>query len=152
METGRLSKVAVLLQEVANWAIAQEDVVGVVLVGSFASGRAGPGSDVDLVIISKASQILLEDSSWTQLFGSSKRVSWEDWGKVRSLRVRYERGLEVEFGIAGADWIASPIDEGTNEVLRSGAALVYDREGAVAKTLRDNDIDYWRIPSGGEAW
>ena len=70
--------------------------------------------------------MLLNDRAWTNDFGAVERERVEDWGPLTSVRVRYARGLEVEFGVAAVDWA---IAEGTDEVLRGGFQVLLDRDG-----------------------
>lgn len=117
------------LSAVSAWAAAEPGIAAIALVGSHARGAARPGSDVDLVVLSDASERFLEDTSWVSRFGSAKRRTLERWGRVTSVRVWYEAGGEVEFGFATPDWAATPLDEGTRRVAESGLRALFDREG-----------------------
>lgn len=44
-------EVSAILADVCRWARSRSDILGVALVGSHASGRAGEESDVDLAIV-----------------------------------------------------------------------------------------------------
>jgi len=114
-------------------------VSGVVIVGSYARGDPTPGSDVDLVIIAETPNSLLVDRAWLQSFGKEVDGSPEDWGKVQSLRADLGDGLEVEFGIAGDDWLEQPIDDGTAAVLRNGVAVLFDRGSYLRAALAEFD-------------
>ena len=59
------------------------------------------------------------------------REAREDWGRLISIRVWYDSGLEVEFGVAGVEW-ASAADEGTFAVLREGFRVLLDRDALFA--------------------
>jgi deazaflavin-dependent oxidoreductase (nitroreductase family) len=48
---------------------------------------------------------------------------------VTSVRALYADGLEVEFGIAPADWASEPCDAGTEQVARGGFVVLLDRDG-----------------------
>ena len=48
---GRRRQVAALLPPVAAWAAGRNDIVGLILVGSYARDRPRIGSDVDLILI-----------------------------------------------------------------------------------------------------
>jgi hypothetical protein len=63
------------------------------------------------------------------------RLSFEDYGRVQSLRVFYRSGAEVEFGISGTEWAEVPPDPGTAEVLRNGAAILLDRDDLLVRLL-----------------
>jgi predicted nucleotidyltransferase len=125
----RLSR---FLDEVRTWAESQPDIAGVVLVGSQARGQATPEADVDLVILTTQNARYLQESSWLERFGRPSRQTQEDWGRVTAVRVWYQDGLEVEFGITTPDWAQAPLDEGTRQVLDPGFVLVFDRGGKFA--------------------
>jgi hypothetical protein len=91
---------------------------------------------VDLVILSSAPERYLHDAGWARAFGEPIRHEIEDWGIVRSLRVWYAGGPEVEFGFTDRSWGADPADEGTAQVIRSGLRIVYEVEGLLSSRLR----------------
>jgi predicted nucleotidyltransferase len=120
-------RVARLILDVQAWAAARPDVIGVALVGSHARQAATPESDVDLVIVCQSPSEYLGDEEWIGIFGEPKRTAQEDWGRVTSVRVWYEDGLEVEFGMADRDWGSAPLDHGTRQVMDDGCVIVFDR-------------------------
>jgi hypothetical protein len=122
--------------------------MAITLVGSYAREEAHPGSDIDLVIILKDRQLLIHDDKWPELFGSIRCLSWEDWGKVQSLRVLYENEKEVEFGLTDERWLASPIDDGTRAVLLQGVVVVYDPDQYAARQFRDSGIPFSVVNHG----
>lgn len=124
-----------LLACIQEWAARDSRVRAVILVGSQARGSAAPDSDVDLVVVSETPVALLANRDWTLSFGAIERSAEESWGAVRSLRLWYRRGPEVEFGIAGAEWLAEPLDPGTRDVLRAGYRILFDRAGHLETTL-----------------
>jgi aminoglycoside 6-adenylyltransferase len=124
------------IDAVAKWAAARSDVLGLALVGSHARGEARADSDVDFVVVCADPARYLANAEWVSAFGDVASASFEDWGKVQSIRVRYQRGPEVEFGIAGMDWTAVPPDEGTAEVLRAGCIVLFDGEGLIERVRR----------------
>lgn len=81
------------------WASDQSAVQAVALVGSYARGEARDDSDIDLVILTDQPQKYLEDSRWTERFGTVENHQTEDYGKLTSVRVWYQNRLEVEYGI-----------------------------------------------------
>jgi predicted nucleotidyltransferase len=125
------------LKRAAEWAQSEIRVDALLLVGSHARGGATASSDVDLVILTESRAPLLRERGWAIAFGTVERLVEEDWGAVRSLRVRYANGLEVEFGLAGPDWLAEPLDPGTAEVVRRGYRLLFDRRGSLTIRLRN---------------
>ncbi len=91
------------LNAFVNWASAQEDVEGLVLVGSYARGEARDDSDIDLVLLTKEMERYLENVKWIERLGAVKKHQVEDYGKLISIRVWYEGGVEVEYGITIKD-------------------------------------------------
>ena len=119
------------LEEVAAWAATRSDIIALCLVGSYARGIARRGSDVDLMMLSSCPTALLS-GDWPSLFGEVESRIVEDYGAVKSLRVFYREGAEVEFGIAARDWAWVPLDEGTRDVLTDGVRVLYDPEQLLA--------------------
>ena len=117
--------IASLLEELAAWAATRPDVVAVGLVGSHARGTARPDSDVDVVILCRSPDAMLE-GDWPSLFGEVESQAVEDYGALKSVRVFYRNALEVEFGVADPDWARMPLDAGTKAVLADGAQIVFD--------------------------
>jgi predicted nucleotidyltransferase len=109
------------------WASAQPDVQVVALVGSYARGTAKEDSDIDLVILTDYPQNYLESTEWAEQFGIIEKHQTEDYGKLTSLQVWYQKGYEVEYGITTPDWAATPLDAGTQEVIRGGMIVVFER-------------------------
>jgi len=81
-----------------HWASVQEDVRAVALVGSYARDEARDDSDIDFVILTSQPENYLEDFKWTEHFGAVEKYQVEDCGKLTSVRVWYQNGVEVEYG------------------------------------------------------
>jgi predicted nucleotidyltransferase len=109
------------------WASAQRDVQGVALVGSYARGEAKDSSDIDLVILTDQFPKYVEDIEWTELFGAIEKDQTEDYGALTSVRVWYQNGREVEYGITTPDWAAIPLDAGTQRVIEDGMIVLFER-------------------------
>jgi predicted nucleotidyltransferase len=126
-----MMKVAVdtLLQNLTSWAAALPEIRAVALVGSRARGTARPDSDLDVVILSERPNQLIDDTAWTRNFGHVTREIRENWGQLTSIRVFYEGGLEVEFGVADTRWA---MDQGGVAVLRQGFRTMVDRDGLLS--------------------
>jgi predicted nucleotidyltransferase len=86
-----------------SWASEQPDVQGIALVGSYARGAARDDSDIDFVILTDQPHQYLEDVAWIDRFGLVEKHQTEDYGKLTSLRVWYQNGMEVEYGITIKD-------------------------------------------------
>lgn len=115
-----------LLARLHHWARSRVDVAAVLLVGSWARNEAGPDSDVDVVIVARDPQPLLDDRSWLGAMGEVVQIEVEDWGRVQSLRVMHGSGLEVEYGLTDPGWLAEPLDTGTQAVLGNGVKIIWD--------------------------
>lgn len=115
----------------------QPDLIALALAGSHARGAATPESDVDLVLITEQPTKYLEDHSWTGKLGIVRDLMLEDYGKVTSLRVFYDNGLEVEFGITEKKWIAQPLDPGTRKVFEDGILILIDKSGELSAIHRE---------------
>ena len=123
------------LSRVKDWAPRQTDLCGVLLVGSYARGAARRDSDVDLMLLTSAPERYLDSTSFAEHFGAVNKWEKEDWGRVTSLRVWYQNGLEVEYGIARPDWASLPVDPGTQQVLSNGMQIIFDPESILSKLI-----------------
>ena len=81
------------------WACDQPDVQAIALVGSYARGAARDDSDIDLVILTDQPRKYLDDLKWIERFGAVERYQTEDYGKLTSLRIWYQNGVEVVYGM-----------------------------------------------------
>lgn len=124
-----------LLDRVTRWAAARSDLIGLALVGSHARGEARPDSDIDLVLLARRPGDFVDESDWVARFGTVVTCKVEGWGLVTSLRVHYEDGLEVEYGLTSSAWATPPIDEGTARVISGGMRILLDREGLLESAL-----------------
>jgi predicted nucleotidyltransferase len=128
------SDLAEFLDDVVRWARSVEAVRAVALVGSWARGEAREDSDIDVIVLSRSPDALVEDTSWIGCAGLPSTVGIEDWGAIRSVRVHYELTFEVEYGVGPLEWAAlSPVDEGTRRVVSDGLRVVYDPDQALAR-------------------
>jgi len=122
-----MDKVNRFLNEFTEWARAQSDIEAVALVGSYARNAATETSDVDLVVIVHQPDKYLRSTEWIQRFGQVHRQQIEDYGLLISIRVWYTDGREVEYGITDENWVALPLDEGTQKVIADGMRILYWR-------------------------
>jgi predicted nucleotidyltransferase len=109
------------------WASGHLDVQGIALVGSYARGEAREDSDIDLVILTDRPQRYLDEVQWPKRFGVIEKRQSEDYGKLISLRIWYQNGREVEYGITTPDWAGMPLDAGTREVIAGGMIVLFER-------------------------
>jgi predicted nucleotidyltransferase len=125
-----------LLNTVVKWAENKPEILGVALVGSYARDQAKIDSDVDLVFLTSTPNELTEGIEWITQFGEVKSLKLEDWGLVTSLRVFYQKDLEVEYGITTLEWISEPLDEGTRQVIADGMKILLDKTGLLEQALK----------------
>ncbi len=118
------------------WASDQADVQGIALVGSYARAAARDDSDIDLVILTDTPQKYFDDMRWIERFGAVEKHQTEDYGKLTSLRVWYQNGPEVEYGITTPDWTAPPLDAGTSRVISDGMLVLFERGNLLSRYLK----------------
>src|SRR5689334_12104231 len=123
-------QVTSFLAQVVRWAIQQQQIDSVALVGSHARGIARADSDVDLVLLASTPLSYVNDSRWIKTFGTILRQNIECYEPVQSLRVHYASGLEIEFGFAPLMWATTePLDAGTAQVVSGGMQILVDKSG-----------------------
>ena len=66
------------------------DIIAVLLVGSYARNKQKEGSDIDLVIIAEEKEKLIIEDKWINIFGEPKEKTLEEWGEIKSIRVKYK--------------------------------------------------------------
>ena len=123
------------LDDLARWAVSQNDLLAVALVGSYARGTATPDSDVDIMLLSSHPDLYLKDSSWAANFGVIEKRQTEQYGLVTSLRIWYAGGLEVEYGISDERWAALPLDAGTRQVIFDGMRILFEQGNVLSRHL-----------------
>jgi predicted nucleotidyltransferase len=125
--TNPAEDLARFLEQVAEWASDQKDILAVALVGSHARGEARWDSDIDLVLLAEDPQKYLGDAGWPEQFGPVLRRQTEYYALVTSVRVWYAGGREVEFGWTSRAWAAEPLEEGTRRVIQDGMRVIFER-------------------------
>lgn len=131
------NEVQILLKDLRKWAESRPEILGIALVGSYARNEARADSDVDLVILSSIPEEFINKPEWIKNFGVVKSFTVEDWGLVTSLRVFYEGGPEVEYGLTSSEWANEPVDEGTSQVISDGMQILLDKAGLLDRALRE---------------
>src|SRR3974390_791536 len=96
--------VETFLRAVSEWASEQPGILAAGVVGSQAGGTARADSDVDLILVVSDPGLSFVNADWINRFGSVRAFQDEDWGRLRSMRVYYLTGLEVEFGFVSVEW------------------------------------------------
>ncbi|WP_314219629.1 nucleotidyltransferase domain-containing protein [Streptomyces zaehneri] len=133
----REAEVCRVVGRVTRWAGNRSDVVGLLLVGSFARGAARPDSDVDLVVLSTAPARYAQDDGWARELALGEVVRVQEWGPVTEWRYVTASGLEVEVGVGSAHWARTdPVDGGTRRVVTDGAWPLYDPAGILRALIQ----------------
>lgn len=70
---------------------------------------------------------------------TSQLCELEDYKLVQSLRVVYEDGPEMEFGITSMEWIADAQRQSSGEILSGGYRVIYDPDNLVDAFYRKVD-------------
>ena len=126
------------LPAITAWAASTPDIVGIALVGSWASGRARPSSDIDFVILVKSPTAFRRDDwlgaiSWpaaAQVAASHD----ENYGAVWSRHIRLSNGRELEFSFCDVSWAnIDPVEPSTASIVRDGMRILFDRESILER-------------------
>jgi uncharacterized protein len=123
---------------IQTWASASDDIVGALLVGSWARGAARMDSDLDVVVVTESTRFA-ESETWIAdaVAAPAELVRTGDWGALIERRVRLASRLEVEFGFVSPSWTRiDPIDPGTRRVVTDGCQIWYDPQGRLAALVR----------------
>ena len=120
-----------IIKMITEWGKKDPQVEAIVLVGSFARKTNQPDSDIDVCIITDYKEELLNKISFIYTFGHVKNYVLEYWGACTSIRVWFEEGEEVEFGLVKPSWYSMPLDAGTRKVLEDGYQILVDKQGVL---------------------
>ncbi len=104
-------------------------IESVIIVGSYARGTNTPSSDLDLCILTPDKPKMVGCPDFIQIFGPFSRKQTEYYGACTSIRVWYDSGLEVEFGLVEPSWASLPLEAGTKQVLADGYRVLVDKKG-----------------------
>ena len=124
----KLIQVIDFIEDFMRWSNRRKDVRALGLVGSYARDLHQNASDIDLVIIVENPEKYLTETEWTRGFGVVIAREIEKYGKLTSLRVWYESGLEIEYGFTTRDWVKTPLDKGTKKVINDGLRVLFEKE------------------------
>jgi predicted nucleotidyltransferase len=116
------------IEKVKEWAINEPFVEAIILVGSYARGTQKVDSDIDLVILTSNKQYYIDNTQILSAFGLIDRSNIEFYGECTSIRIWYNNGLEVEFGMVPLTWIDLPLDYGTERALSDGYKILIDKK------------------------
>ena len=121
------------LNEVTQWAFARTDIQALALVGSYARNAARETSDIDLVLIALKRDRYLHNLDWIKRFGNVEKYQIEDYGLLTSVRVWYDDGREIEYGLTDENWAAEPLDDGTRRVIEDGMRILFERGNILSR-------------------
>ena len=128
MKLNKLTQTIDFIEDFMRWSKKRRDIRAVALVGSYARETATEVSDIDLVVLTENPNEYIKNTEWTKVFGRAITKEVEKYGKLTSLRVWYESGLEVEYGFTTRDWVTSPLDKGTKQVISNGMRVLFEKE------------------------
>lgn len=124
-----------LIEDFTKWADKEENIQAVGLVGSYARGAEKEDSDIDLMIIVKDQDLYISDETWIQQFGEVDKIVDEVWGQLKTKRVFYKDGPEVEFNFDKKSWV-NPKDSGTKRVVTDGMKILVDKENLLSNLVK----------------
>jgi predicted nucleotidyltransferase len=117
------------IEDFMRWATKRKDIRAAALVGSYAREELEKDlSDVDLVIITETPQKYVSNTEWTRVFGKPITKKVEEYGKLTSLRIWYENGLEIEYGFATREWIEKVSENDLKQITNDGLRVLFEKE------------------------
>jgi predicted nucleotidyltransferase len=116
------------IEDFMRWATKRKDIRAAALVGSYAREELEKDSDVDLVIITETPQKYISNTEWTRVFGKPITKKVEKYGKLTSLRIWYESGLEIEYGFATREWIEKVSENDLKQITNDGLRVLFEKE------------------------
>jgi predicted nucleotidyltransferase len=132
----RAAEAREIIDRIARWAADRQDVVGLLLVGSYARDAARPDSDIDIVLLT-TDRARYSDTAWAAGPALGEPVRTRSWGPLTERRHATASGLEVEIGIVSPEWARTdPVDPGTRRVVTDGARPLHDPAGILASLIR----------------
>ncbi len=120
-------------QAILDWCKADPSIRGLAVVGSYARNAQTADSDVDICLFVEAPALFIDNHLWAYRFGNIQSKRIENWGAVKTVRVFYQQGMEVEFNFCTLSWADIPVDPGTQRVATDGMEVLYDPSGMLSK-------------------
>ncbi|MFV2117659.1 nucleotidyltransferase domain-containing protein [Streptomyces sp. Act-28] len=131
----RVAEAERVVTRVTRWAAGRGDLVGVLLVGSYARGAARADSDIDFVVLTE-DRTSYSGSGWADELALGDPVGSKSWGPVEEQRFVTASGLEVDVCIGSPEWAGTrPVDSGTHRVVADGARALHDPTGVLASLI-----------------
>ena len=107
-----------------------EDILAILLVGSYARNKQHDKSDIDIMIITTDETKYFSDYNWIDEIAEASAIEKENWGMVNTLRC-FSDQTEIEFNICPTEWIILPTDPETERVLRDGYKIIFERNDSL---------------------
>jgi predicted nucleotidyltransferase len=134
----RVAEFSAVLELVRSWARRTTDIQAVGLAGSRARGAQRPDSDVDLVVLTAATEHYETSTAWIHdvLLHQAPVTRTRHWGPVIERRLLLPGGFELEFGFTDPSWAQTrPVDSGTARVVGDGFRVLYDPHGILGRLV-----------------
>lgn len=132
----RAAEMKEITGRITRWAANRQDIVGLLLVGSYARNAARPDSDIDIILLT-TDQAQYLDNAWANELALGELIRTQSWGAITERRYATASGLEVEIGLGSPDWAQTdPVDPGTRHVITDGARPLHDPTGVLASVIR----------------
>ncbi len=131
-----------LVIRIATWAESEEDVRGVMMLGSRArtDHPADEWADLDVVIFARNSDQYIHGGDWTGKIAPRWLTFIERTGDGRAWerRCMYEGGLDVDFALNPEEWLDGMLHQmprDAEDILRKGVRVLVDKDGKLAKIV-----------------
>lgn len=132
----RVAEAQEIIDRITRWAANRQDIVGLLLVGSYARNAARPDSDIDIVLLT-TDQTQYFNNTWANELALGELVRTQAWGPITERRYATASGVEVEIGIGSPEWAQTdPVDPGTHRVVADGARSLHDPAGVLASLIQ----------------
>ncbi|MDX1315826.1 MAG: nucleotidyltransferase domain-containing protein [Eudoraea sp.] len=135
-----------ILSLVDDFAAVDPMILAVGLCGSWARGRPGEDSDIDLSII-VTDKMHYKETEWLSRIPfeniNDKIISFQDreYGNVWSRHVLLKSKAKIEFSFANPTWAnIEPLDAGTFKVVADGFKVLYDPEQILQQLVEKVEI------------
>jgi aminoglycoside 6-adenylyltransferase len=113
---------------VLDWAKANENVLAVVITGSYATGKVDNFSDYDIELIVRNPEILMNTDEWIHSFGKVWLIqSFAENQQHPTRLVFYENAAKVDFTLANENRIHDMIEHGLDNLYQQGYAIALDK-------------------------
>jgi aminoglycoside 6-adenylyltransferase len=124
-----------MIERIARWAEARDDVRAAVLIGSRArtDHPADAFSDLDIILLARDAAVLLDDAHWSGELGEVAITFVEETPVpgIRERRVLYQDGTDIDFAVVPVERVAE-VGETGSDTLARGYRVLVDKDGFTA--------------------